>query len=167
MKTIFRRLNDDWNAEPNAPDPRIRVDRSLLSLSFLMNYMLYSRLSEDDLGVLRFHDCWRYRIGSTNDEGWYRGQCRFTKLAPQWGDFYEISGDLLLDQVRGNWTNLAPASYRTHHYLFYFKDETFECDASGFDFEVIPHGARGRTADRKELYDAFGKRYPDKSLRNR
>jgi hypothetical protein len=142
MKTAFRKLNADWNAEPNAPDPRIHVEGSTLVLSFQMNYMLWARFSQDDVGVLRFHDCWRYRLGSTNDEGWYMGQCRFSKLAPEWGEFYEVTGDLRLRELRDKWTQLAPISDGAHHYLFYLKDETFECDATRFDFEVIPHGAR-------------------------
>ncbi len=52
--------------------------------------------------------------------------------------------DLLFGEVPGIWTNLAPAANRTRHYLFYFRDETFECDAAGFDFEVVPHGAKAR-----------------------
>jgi hypothetical protein len=31
--------------------------------------------------------------------------------------------------------NERPAS--SHHYLFYFRDETFECDADGWRFQII------------------------------
>jgi hypothetical protein len=141
MNTAFRKLNDDWNAEPNAPDPRIHFEDSTLVLSFLLNFMLYDRFSEDDIGMLRFHECWRYRLGSTNDEGWYRGQCRFSRLAPNWGEFYEITGDLLLPELRDKWTEIAPAAGNSSHYLFYLKDGTFECDATSVGFEVVSHGA--------------------------
>jgi hypothetical protein len=49
----------------------------------------------------------RYRLGNTNDEGWYRGQCRFSKLAPAWGEFYEVEGDPLMDKAPDDWVQLS------------------------------------------------------------
>ena len=70
-------------------------------------------------------------IGPTGDEGWFRGQCRFSKLATAWGEFYEIQGDLLLDKLDDEWIEVPSSNAsEDHHYLFYFRDETFECDAA-------------------------------------
>jgi hypothetical protein len=85
---------------------------------------------------LIFEGCWRYRLGRTNDEGWYLGQCRFSRLAPEWGEFYEVSGDLLDASVK-DWVRLsAPPSDPTRHFLFYLRDSTFECDAVAYRLEA-------------------------------
>jgi hypothetical protein len=87
---------------------------------------------------LTFSDCWRYRLDRTNDEGWWRGQCRFSRRAPDWGEFYEVAGDLRLERLPIDaWTVIGEqATETTRHFLFYFKDETFECDALGWRFKV-------------------------------
>jgi hypothetical protein len=61
-------------------------------------------------------------------------------LAPDWGEFYEVTGDLRLERLPSDsWVCLAdPPSNDTRHFLFYFKDETFECDASGWSFTILP-----------------------------
>jgi hypothetical protein len=97
MKTTFTKLNQGWNAEPNGHNPHISIEGNDLVFEFLLNDLQYLEYKKAEKGVLRFRDCWRYRLGQTNDEGWYRGQCRFSRLAPRWGEFYEVHGDLLLD----------------------------------------------------------------------
>lgn len=143
--TDFRRLNIGWNAEPNAPDPQISANGGDVLLSFLMNPFQFPDFSEDDRGTLRFVGCARYRLGATNDEGWHRGQCRFSKVAPSWGEFYEIVGDMRLSEGPSDWVRLAPVTEDHHHFLFYLRDETFECDA--LDWTLTVKGrciARGR-----------------------
>jgi hypothetical protein len=142
MMTHFEKLNENWNADPNSPEPQISFEGADLLLTFYLNAYVYRQFQEGDMGRLRFTDVWRYRMGSTNDEGWYRGQCRFSKLAPAWGEFYEVLGDLRLDDpclfgYRNDWRTLQPARENSKHYLFYFRDEQFECDASDFLFEPL------------------------------
>jgi hypothetical protein len=134
--TRFQKLNGGWNACPNDPRPSIRTDGDDLVLRFNLNSMRYPSFQKGDIGVLRFAQCRRYRLGSTNDEGWYRGQCRFSKLAPTWGEFYEVTGDLRLSQCPEGWVETNRAASGPHHFLFYFRDETFECDASDWRFGV-------------------------------
>jgi hypothetical protein len=136
MMTTFTRLNSDWSAEPNSPVSRVSVDGQDVVLGFILNFERYPQFQEGQLARLRFSDCSRYRLGSTNDEGWYRGQCRFSDVAPAWGEFYELHGDLRLDRVPGQWTQ-GPASLAepARHFLFYFRDGTFECDAAGWRVE--------------------------------
>lgn len=144
MPTSFRKLNDGWNAEPNAPAETVAVDGDMVHLEFDMNPFQFKSFAPGDRGRLTFFGCSRYRLGSTNDEGWYRGQCRFSSMAPAWGEFYEIAGDLFDERVRG-WTVLqsAPESQHDRRFLFYLRDKTFECDAQNWRFEVLRGAAHG------------------------
>jgi len=135
--TTFKQLNDGWNAEPNAPHPRVVVEGEDVVVSFLMNPFQFPHFGPDDVGRLRFIFCRRYRLGATNDEGWCRGQCRFSKTAPRWGEFYEMGGDLRLAECPDDWVEVGPAQNGCRHFLFYFRDETFECDAYDWRFEVL------------------------------
>jgi hypothetical protein len=135
MATQFKKLNSDWNAEPNAPAPIVTVTDDRLVLEFYLNSFVYPRFGPDQRGGLRFSGVSRYRLGPTNDEGWYRGQCRFSKIAPAWGEFYEVSGDLLMANGPADWNvvnSKAPSGLR--HFLFYLRDETFECEAEAWEF---------------------------------
>jgi hypothetical protein len=134
--TSFRQLNADWNADPNSPEPQVAVDGRDVVVSFGVNALVFPDFAAEDVGRLRFHSCSRYRLGSTNDEGWYRGQCRFSKTAPRWGEFYEVSGDLRLSECPADWVEVSTPSGSSRHFLFYFRDETYECDASDWSLEV-------------------------------
>ena len=46
----------------------------------------------------------------------------------------EFDGDLLLDRCK--WVELGPPVPLSRHYLFYFRDETFECDAVDWSLTV-------------------------------
>jgi hypothetical protein len=153
MSTTFTKLNEGWNAEPNVPDPRVSVEGSEVALTFLLNDMMYPKYETAEKGILRFRNCWRYRLGSTNDHGWYLGQCRFSHLAPEWGEFYEVRGDLFLDFVPDpktlrthgiqlepkplKWVTIGAPANPSRHFLFYLRDETFECDAADYEFSVV------------------------------
>jgi hypothetical protein len=143
MSTRFARMNIDWNAEPNAPYPVVEEVGEDVTLTFLLNAFRFSRFREGGVGIIRFKNCWRYRLGSTNDEGWYRGQCRFSKLAPSWGEFYEVDGDLLIDTAPDEWTVRRSPTVDSRHFLFYLRDETFECDAQDWALQVTPTGSNG------------------------
>ena len=137
MTTNFKRLNDGWNAEPNAPNPIVEIDGSELRLLFFANAFQFPQYDQDDVLQLRFCDCWRYRLGPTNDEGWYKGQCRFGMAIP-WGEFYELIGDVLADRV-SDWTLLGSPSADSRHFLFYLRDDTFECDAGSWELLAAPN----------------------------
>ena len=138
-RTNFTKLNHGWNAEPNAPMSSVRVEGTGLAVTFYLNPWLFPDFKEGDCGELHFAECWRYRLGATDDEGWWRGQCRFSRRAPDWGEFYEVEGDLRLERLpEDSWILLAEPSTKTRHFLFYFRDETFECDAGGWSLRVLP-----------------------------
>ena len=137
MKTTFVRLNADWNAEPNAPDPRVRVEGPDVVLEFVANHHRFRRFADEQRISVRFRSATRYRLGPTNDEGWTRGQCRFSRIAPAWGEFYEVDGDLKLDEAPGGWISLGPSlAPPRRHFLFYLRDETFECSAEDWALET-------------------------------
>ncbi len=138
LATYFKKLNEGWDAEPGAPEPHVRADEAGLTLTFFLNPQLNPQFRDYDRGELFFPNCWRYRLGYPNDEGWYKGHCRFRCVAPDWGDFYEVTGDLL-DSGPSDWVLLRPDhSGVSRHFLFYLKDETFECDADSWNFKVLP-----------------------------
>jgi hypothetical protein len=134
MATQFRQLNDGWNAEPNAPDPAVEIEQGDVVLTFLVNPYQFPRFAEEQRLRLRFKNVRKYRLGSTNDEGWYRGQCRFSREAPAWGEFYEVSGDLKLDRCPKDWHVIDATRSPGRHFLFYLRDETFECEADDWAF---------------------------------
>ncbi len=104
-----------------------------MTLRFYLNTFQFPQFNKGDIGEIIFKNCWRYRLGGTNDEGWYRGQCRFSKRAPDWGEFYEVGGDLMDDFLSLEWNVLSePLHTPSKHFLFYLRDETFECDATDF-----------------------------------
>jgi hypothetical protein len=131
---LFKRLNDGWNAEPNAPDPKVSIRLSQVQLSFLLNCFTYEA-DKNETGCLTFNDCSTWRLCPTNDEGWYAGQCRYGKSAPAWGEFYELVGQDDLRMTPVDWQIPASPDSGKRHFLFYLRDETFECIASEWNFE--------------------------------
>ena len=137
MKPDFLQLNLGWNAEPNAPDPQLEILGNDIVLCFYVNPFQFKEFAEDEIGILRFVNCVRFRLGPTNDEGWYRGQCRFSKIAPEWGEFYEIVGDATTTNGPTDWRVMSTkGTGELHHFLFYFRDDTFECVAQSCVIEV-------------------------------
>ena len=149
----FEHLNLDWNAEPNAPQPVVMVSGADVRVAFYLNPWAYLA-DEGERGRLIFKDCTRWRLGETNDEGWYRGQCRYSKIAPGWGEFYELTGSDDQQPWPTDWQELAASASRQRHFLFYFRDETFECFAATWSFESTAEsapprvGALGRILER-------------------
>jgi hypothetical protein len=139
MNTSFNQLNEGWNAEPNAPSPSIEVQGEDVVLEF-------HDFEEEEVGILRFVRCERYRLGPFNDEGWYSGQCRFSKTAPKWGEFYAVHGDPALLDVPEDWRPIRQHSDSMRHFLFYFRDQTFECVAEQCVIELSIDNSLQRTS---------------------
>jgi hypothetical protein len=136
----FTRQNDGWNAEPNIATPQLTLDGGDLLLAFPLNHLVFKVFDRSDVGVLRFANCSRYRVDGTNDEAWYGGACRYSCLAPAWGEFYEISGpDPTLAGI-DDWSEVKGSS-GTRHFLFYFRDNLFECFAEQWQFEPVSKNA--------------------------
>lgn len=130
----FKRLNDDWNAEPNAPNEEVVVSGTSVRLTFFLNPWAY-KADEEEKGCLTFEHCSMWRLGSINDEGWYRGQCRYSKIAPAWGEFYELLGNDDQRLQPDDWHKIMPLTPKCRHFLFYLRDSTFECFAAAWQFD--------------------------------
>jgi hypothetical protein len=74
------------------------------------------------------------RLGSTNDEGWCLGQCRYGAIAPAWGKFSEIVGPDALAHAPIDWQSTNHVNAGKRHFLFYLRDRTFECFADAWAF---------------------------------
>ncbi len=125
----FVKLNHGWNAEPSVPLPTVAADGEDLLLKFVVNPYMFQEFREGELGILRFVEVEKYRLGDINDEGWYLGQCRFSKLAPEWGEFYRVVGPASLLDAPTDWQILGVRTDTAKHYVFYFRDDMFECVA--------------------------------------
>jgi hypothetical protein len=130
----FARLNNDWNAEPNAPFEEVIVTGTTVSLTFVLNPWRYEA-AEGEKGRLTFEQCSLWRRGATNDEGWHLGQCRYSKVAPAFGEFYELLGEDDQCFAATDWHELEPLASGKRHFLFYLKDNTFECFATDWRFD--------------------------------
>lgn len=130
----FKHLNHGWNAEPNAPEERVSVSGDTVHLTFYLNPWAYAA-EEEERATLSFGNCSAWRLGGTNDEGWYKGQCRYSGIAPAWGEFYEISGQDARQPQPDDWHLLAGRAAEPRHFLFYLRDCTFECFAAGWRLE--------------------------------
>ncbi len=136
MGTTFERLNLNWNADSVDPEGNLSLAGTLLTYEFTLNHMVYTHFKEGQRARLSFHNCSRYRLGETNDEGWYYGQCRFSGSAPEWGEFYRLTGDSKFAESPSDWI-VVPQGTGSQHFLFYMKDETFECIADSVEWSVV------------------------------
>jgi hypothetical protein len=138
MNPTFVHLNSNWNADPNVPDETVTTEVDNLSLTFNVNSWAHEGGDEGQRMKLQFIGCTKWRLGLTNDEGWYSGKCRFSKFAPSWGEFYEVIGNLLLDECPDDWLHVNQGK-GSRHFLFYFRDSTFECDAESYEITKNCH----------------------------
>lgn len=129
----FLRLNSDWNAEPNAPDPKAVISGTTLHVAFYLNPFAYEA-ADDEIGILSFPRCSRWRWDSTNDHAWYSGQGRFANEAPAWGEFYELIGSEIT-LANPDWQIISADVEDARHFLFYFRDEAIECVAADWSIE--------------------------------
>lgn len=123
----FIRLNEDWNAHPNDVSLRLEERGSELIARMKPNPYAYRQYENIPEIAVSFVNCSKYRVTSVNDKGWYSGQCRFSGLAPEWGEFYEISGNVQDNMNSTPWIKMEGVGAK--HFHFYLKDETLEIKA--------------------------------------
>ena len=135
----FIKLNENWNAEPNAPRPSIKISGVNIKLSFYLNCFCYEQFNEGDMGILNFVNCLKYRMGTPNDEGFFiYGQSRYKQYGVEWGHFYLVEdSDWHSNFPDGIIIDDSIPADKLNHYLFYFKDETFEAIAESCSFRII------------------------------
>jgi len=134
----FVKLNENWNAEPNAPKEKIEIMDNNLILSFYLNSFQFKQFNDKDIGILNFYNCYQYRYGVPNDEGFFiYGQSRYKQYGVEWGEFYLVkNSDWKINFPNPIFIDTALDTNKLNHYLFYFKDYTFECIAKSFEFIV-------------------------------
>lgn len=134
----YKRLNVDWNAEPNAPEVKLQVDGDKLKVEFYLNPFIYENVNEEDKGELIFKDCLKFSFNSCNDEGYHLGQYRYNNDILPWGEFYELQHDWERD-FHKDFKILNPSldTGQLRHFIFFFRDNTLECISKDFEFRHL------------------------------
>lgn len=129
-------LTEDWNADPNAPEVKLTIEGSSVTLDFFVNHFIYDKFKEGDKAKLTFPNCLKYSFSSMNDEGYYRGQYRYKYSDLPWGEFYRLDTNWETDfPVRHIALTDITDKEKLSHYIFFFKDNTFECVAENYQLE--------------------------------
>jgi len=129
----FKRLNEGWNAHPNDVGLNLRQKGQTLLAHMKPNPYVYRKYKKIPEITVSFESCAMYRVTPVNDEGWYRGQCRFSGLAPSWGEFYEVSGNTRDEMDSTPWIKMEGNGAR--HFHFYLRDETLEVKAEDWSMQ--------------------------------
>ena len=123
----------EWNADPNSPDVEISILGNSVTLDFLVNYFIYDNFKEGDKARLTFENCLKYSFNSMNDEGYFMGQYRYKYNDLPWGEFYEIQSNWQTDfPIEQTLLSELNNIEKLRHYIFFFKDNTFECVAENY-----------------------------------
>ncbi len=131
----YKKLNSNWNAEPNAPEVRLFIDDLTVKLDFFLNHFVFSEFKENERGVLTFFKVHKFSFNTTNSDGYYMDQYRYKNSDLPWGEFYQLNTKWQID-FHENVTVLFPQPDETNlkHFIFFLRDNTFECVAEGFEF---------------------------------
>lgn len=126
----YKQLSIGWNADPVSPEVKVKIQDYGLLLEIGLNYFAFKDYKEGDRVEIFFKGCSKYTLNSCNDEGYYFGQYRIKPSQLPWGEFYEITGGA--DTNFPEPVVLSPEKENQKHFIFFFKDETFECLADNF-----------------------------------
>ncbi|RKN80274.1 hypothetical protein [Ulvibacterium marinum] len=135
-KPIYIKLNLEYDAEPNAPSPEISINDSTLNLKFLLNPFLWDNVEDDEQAELLFYNAIKYRLGGPGSDN-FKDYRYYDEGIDNYG-FYQIK--------RSDWKKDFPIDEKIisknpigkkdnfKHYVFFFRDNTFECVAEDFKF---------------------------------
>lgn len=124
----FIQISTNWDADSVNPQVNLQIDRADLIMD------IYTKFTEGNKVKIKFNNCAEYSLNTCNDEGYYYGQYRTNPTNLPWGEFYEIISGLdrnypePIIKIQADKTN-------KRHFIFFFKDETFECLADDYDLE--------------------------------
>lgn len=130
-KIDYIQITKDWNADPVSPEIELNVDGIDLIMDIYLNHFQFDKHQEGDKVKIRFKNCAEYSLNTCNDEGFYYGQYRIKPTELEWGEFYEIKSGLdrkLPNPIK----KIQNDNSDRKHFIFFFKDETFECLASDY-----------------------------------
>jgi hypothetical protein len=134
QKVDYIQINNDWNADPVDPEIDLQIVGQDLVMDIFLNYFAFDKYSEGDKARITFTNCSRYSLNYCNDEGYYLGQYRTRPSELPWGEFYEIKGGMNRDLPEPV-VDLSTNRDNKRHFVFFFKDETFECLADDYRVE--------------------------------
>lgn len=130
-KIDYIQITKDWNAHPVLPQIELKVEGIDLIIDIYLNQFQFDKYQEGDKVKIRFKNCAEYSLNTCNDEGFYYGQYRIKPTELKWGEFYEIQSGL--DRKLPNpITKIQSSTSNKKYFIFFFKDETFECLASDY-----------------------------------
>ena len=133
-KIEYIQITTNWNADPVLPKIELTIDRTDLIMDIYLNHYVFDNFEKGYKVKIRFKDCTLYSLNTCNDEGYYYGQYRTNPNELPWGEFYEIICGL--DRNMPNpIVKIADDNSDKKHFIFFFKDETFECIASEYELE--------------------------------
>ncbi|WP_124981482.1 hypothetical protein [Nonlabens xiamenensis] len=132
----YFKITSDWNADPVSPDVQLEIDEDNLTIEIFVNHLLFDHFEEGDKAKITFQNCSMYSLNHCNDEGYYTGQYRTNPKELPWGEFYEIKSGLNRNFPEPV-TIVNKELEGKRHYIFFFKDETFECLANDFKLELL------------------------------
>ncbi len=132
----YEKLNTNWNADPNSPEPIVWVKEGNLIVDFFLNHFVFDQFKVGDRARIVFKACSKYSLNYCNHDGYYMGQYRTNPNELPWGEFYEIIKGFDYDFPepleilnKNKPTNL--------HYIFFFRDHTLEVLADNYDFNIL------------------------------
>ncbi|GAL63185.1 hypothetical protein JCM19300_1207 [Algibacter lectus] len=130
-KIDYIQISNDWNADPVSPEIELKVDGIHLIMDIYLNHFRFDKYQAGDKVKIRFKNCSEYSLNTCNDEGYFYGQYRTNHNELPWGEFYEIKSGL--DKELPNpIEKIQTSNSDRKHFIFFFKDETFECLASDY-----------------------------------
>ncbi|WP_448138472.1 hypothetical protein [Sphingobacterium siyangense] len=132
----FIQLSKNWNAHPVSPEVNLQIVGKNLIMEIYLNHYMFDSFVEGDKARITFENSYKYSLNSCNDEGYYYGQYRINWKQLEWGEFYEIISGLDRKLPKPI-VQLSDDSDNKRHFLFFFKDETFECLADNYKVEFI------------------------------
>lgn len=132
----YEKLNNNWNADPNSPEPIVWINEGDLIVDFFLNHFVFDQFQEGDRAKIIFKDCSKYSLNFCNDEGYYRGQYRTNPNELPWGEFYEITKgfDRNFPEPVEILSETKPSS---RHYIFFYRDHTLELLANSYEFKIL------------------------------
>jgi hypothetical protein len=133
------KINTNWGADPDSPKPELWSGDGTVKLTFCLNSLIFDHIEEGDKGMLEFTSVYAYRLGPTNDKAFDSEQLRnINNQAPEDG-FYELidsnrNKDFSIDKMI---VNEAISKKELRHFILFFRDQSFECIATGFHFSYL------------------------------
>ena len=135
-KILHIKISSGWNADPVSPDVLLHITGGDLVMTINLNYFAFDDYKEGDRAKITFNNCSQYSLNTCNDEGYWYGQYRIKPTQLPFGEFYEIiwGVDRAFPEPV---TNIKPPLKTDRHFIFFFKDETFECLAEDYKVEFL------------------------------